>query len=142
GREGITSSFLVPTLLGRLAALPLETLRRYDLSSLRWIVSGAAPLPTETARRVEDAFGPVLYNFYGATETGLVTIALPGEHTARPGTIGRLVEGNDVRPYDGEGHQVPDGQVGEIYVRNAMLMDGDHHNRQATQEPTREGYTP
>jgi fatty-acyl-CoA synthase len=138
--ERITSLAVVPTMLTRLMSLPPETLHKYDTSSLRWIMSGAAPLPTELARQVEDAFGPVLYNFYGATETGLVTIALPGEHTARPGTIGRLIAGNDVRLYDGEGRVVPDGQVGELYVRNPMLMDGYHGNQKATQEASRDGF--
>jgi fatty-acyl-CoA synthase len=139
-RERITSMLVVPTMLSRLMALPPETLRRYDTSSLRFIMSGAAPLPTETARRVEETFGPILYNFYGATETGLVTLALPGEHTARPGTIGRLIGGNQVRILDGEGREVPDGQVGEIYVRNSMLMDGYHGNQKATDDATREGF--
>jgi fatty-acyl-CoA synthase len=139
-RERITSSMMVPTMLSRLMALPPETRRKYDTSSLRWIMSGAAPLPTDLARRVEDAFGPILYNFYGATETGLVTLAKPGEHTARPGTIGRLVGGNQVRLLDGEGHDVPDGQVGELYVQNAMLMDGYHGNDAATRAATRDGF--
>lgn len=139
-RERITSTVVVPTMLSRIMALPPETLRRYDTSSLRWIMSGAAPLPTELARRVEDAFGPILYNFYGATETGLVTIALPGEHTARPGTIGRLIPGNEVRLLDGEGREVPVGQVGEVYVRNGMVVEGYHENQAATQAAQREGF--
>ena len=139
-RERITSSMMVPTMLSRLMALPAEIRRKYDTSSLRWIMSGAAPLPTDLARRVEDAFGPILYNFYGATETGLVSLAKPGEHTARPGTIGKLVGGNRVRLLDGEGHDVPQGQVGELYVENAMLMDGYHDNDAATRAATREGF--
>jgi fatty-acyl-CoA synthase len=139
-RERISSITVVPTMMSRLMALGPEVLRKYDTSSLRWIMSGAAPLPTELARRVEDAFGPILYNFYGATETGLVTIALPGEHTARPGTIGRLINGNEVRILDGEGREVPVGEVGELYVRNGMLMDGYHANAKATEDATREGF--
>src|SRR5262249_10452857 len=131
---------VVPTMMARIVALGPEVLRKYDTSSLRWIMSGAAPLPTELARRIEDAFGPILYNFYGATETGLVTIALPGEHTARPGTVGRLVGGNSIRLLDGEGNEVPDGQVGELYVRNPMMMDGYHGNQKATDDATRDGY--
>ncbi|MGZ3406957.1 MAG: AMP-binding protein, partial [Polyangia bacterium] len=73
-RERITSITVVPTMMSRIIALGPEVLRKYDTSSLRWIMSGAAPLPTELARHIEDAFGPILYNFYGATETGLVTI--------------------------------------------------------------------
>jgi fatty-acyl-CoA synthase len=139
-RERITSMLVVPTMLTRLLSLPPEELRRHDTSSLRWIMSGAAPLPTELARRVEDRFGPLLYNFYGSTETGLVTIALPGEHTARPGTVGRLIAGNEVRLLDGEGRDVPDGQVGELYVRNPMMMDGYHGNKKATDDAMRDGF--
>jgi fatty-acyl-CoA synthase len=139
-RERISSMVVVPTMLSRILALGPEVVRKYDTSSLRWIMSGAAPLPTELARRVEDAFGPVLFNFYGATETGLVTIALPGEHTARPGTVGRLIGGNEVQLLDGEGREVPIGQVGELWVRNPMMMDGYHANRKATEEATRNGF--
>jgi fatty-acyl-CoA synthase len=127
-------------MMARILALGPEIVRKYDTSSLRWIMSGAAPLPTELARRIEDAFGPILYNFYGATETGLVTIALPGEHTARPGTIGRLINGNEVRFLDGNGRDVPAGEVGELYVRNGMMMDGYHGNKKATDDGTREGF--
>ena len=139
-RERITSITVVPTMMSRIIALGPDILRKYDTSSLRWIMSGAAPLPTELARRIEDAFGPILYNFYGATETGLVTIALPGEHTARPGTIGRLINGNEVRFLDGDGRDVPAGQVGELYVRNGMMMDGYHANKKATDDATRDGF--
>jgi fatty-acyl-CoA synthase len=139
-RERITSSMMVPTHYHRLLELGLPALRRHDFSSLRWLMSGAAPLPTELARRIEDAFGPVLYNFYGATETGFVTLAKPGEHTARPGTIGRLVVGNDIRLLDAEGRDVPGGQVGELYVTSRMLMEGYHADVEATQRAQRDGY--
>jgi acyl-CoA synthetase (AMP-forming)/AMP-acid ligase II len=138
-RERITSALMVPTMYSRLVAVPPETLRRYDTSSLKWLMSGAAPLPTELARRVEDAFGPILYNFYGATETGTVTIALPGEHTARPGTIGRAIPGNDIKLFGPDGKEVPEGQVGELYVKNAMLMDGYFGNQKATDDATKQG---
>jgi fatty-acyl-CoA synthase len=139
-REHITSTLMVPTMLARICALPPETLRKYDTSSLRWVLSGAAPLPTETARKFEDAFGSILYNFYGATETGLVTVALPGEHTARPGTIGRAINGNEIRLLDGDGNDVPVGQVGEVFVRNEMMMDGYHGNDAATRAVMRDGF--
>jgi fatty-acyl-CoA synthase len=113
---------------------------KYDPSSLRGLLSGAAPLPTETARRDEEAFGPILYNFYGATETGMVTLALPGEHTARPGTIGRKLDGNDIRLLDDAGNEVPPGQPGELYVKSTMIVPGYHKNREASQAATRDGY--
>jgi len=134
--EKITSAFLVPTMLARLAAVP----DAYDTHALRWLASGAAPLPTATARDVEARFGRILYNFYGATETGLVTLACPGEHTARPGTIGRPLSGNEIRLYDDAGREVPPGDVGEIYVRNSMLVAGYHGNPEATRSAMRDGF--
>ncbi len=139
-RERVTSAFMVPTLYTRLAALPEEVRRRYDLSSLRWLMSGAAALPTETARRIEAWIGPKLYNFYGATETGLVTLALPGEHVGRPGTIGRPLLGVEVRLLDERGRDVPRGEVGEIYVRSTMLVAGYHRDREATSKAMRDGF--
>jgi len=139
-RERITSSFMVPTMLGRLAALPEEVRRTCDLGSLRWLMSGSAPLLTDVARRVLDAFGPILYNFYGATETGFVTLAAPGDHLARPGTIGRRLAGTDIRLLDEQGQPVATGEVGEVWVRNHMQIEGYFHDRGSTDAATREGF--
>jgi fatty-acyl-CoA synthase len=138
-RERITSMAVVPTMLSRILSLGPSVIRRHDLSSLKWIMSGAAPLPTDVARATEDTFGPILYNFYGSTETGLVTLALPGEHTARPGTIGRALGGTEIRLI-ADGQDVPDGQVGELYVKSGMIMDGYHKNDEATKAATVEGF--
>lgn len=139
-RERVTSTLVVPTMLVRIGALPDETLRRYDTSSLRWVMSAAAPLPTEAARRFMDRFGPVLWNFYGATETGVVTLAGPGDHLARPGTVGRALRGNEVRLLDDVGQPVAPGEVGELYVRNSMLIGGYHKNPEATERSQRAGF--
>ena len=139
-RERITCSLMVPTMLIRITNLPAETLAKYDASSLRWVMSGAAPLTTEAARRFIDRFGPVLWNFYGSTETGLVTMAGPRDHLARPGTIGRALRGNEIRLLDDAGHEVPLGQVGELYARNSTLMSGYHNNEEATASAQREGF--
>ena len=139
-REHITSTLAVPTQLVRLCALPEEVRRRYDTSSLRWVVSGAAPLATETARVFMDQFGPILWNFYGATETGLVTLAGPDDHVSRPGTIGRAVLGNQIRLLDEHGAAVAPGQVGELYARNSMLIAGYHRNPEATQASMKDGF--
>jgi fatty-acyl-CoA synthase len=139
-KERITCTLMVPTMMIRMCALPSETIRRYDTSSLRWVMSGAAPLTTEAARRFMDTFGPILWNFYGATETGLVTLAGPRDHLARPGTIGRALRGNDIRLLDDSGRDVPVGQVGELYARNSTLITGYHGNAEATSKAQREGF--
>ena len=139
-RERITCSLVVPTMLVRISALPDEIVRRYDTSSLRWVMSGAAPLPTDVARRFQDRFGPILWNFYGATETGIVTLAGPADHVARPGTIGRAVRGNQIRLLDETGGEVAGGEVGELYARNSMLTAGYHKNTDATSRSMRDGF--
>jgi fatty-acyl-CoA synthase len=138
-RERVTCTMMVPTMIIRVTSLPAETLARHDTSSLRWVMSVAAPLTTDTARRFMAQFGPVLWNFYGATETGLVTLAGPGDHVARPGTIGRALRGNEIRLLDEHGRDVPAGEIGELYVRNAMLISGYHRNVEATRASQRDG---
>ncbi|HTJ45357.1 MAG TPA: AMP-binding protein [Kofleriaceae bacterium] len=139
-REKITCTLVVPTMLVRICALPEETRRKYDVSSLRWVMSGAAPLATETAKRFMDQFGPKLWNFYGATETGIVTLAGPADHVSRPGTVGRMVRGNEIRLFGDDGREVPTGQVGELYARNKMLIAGYHKNDDATRSSMKEGF--
>ena len=139
-RERITSSFMVPTQLRRLAEVPLDVRRRHDTSSLRWVMSGAAPLPTSTARKFQESFGPILWNFYGATETGLVSLAGPADHLARPGTVGRLLFENEVRILDDAGRELPPGEIGELWVRNGTMISGYHGNERATADATRDGF--
>ena len=139
-RERVTCTLMVPTMFIRLCALPAETLRKYSARSLRWVMSGAAPLTTEAARRFMEQFGPILWNFYGSTETGLVTLAGPGDHVTRPGTIGKKLRGNQIRLLDDAGHEVPVGQVGELYARNPTLISGYHGNDEATAESQRDGF--
>ncbi|HEV7555108.1 MAG TPA: AMP-binding protein, partial [Kofleriaceae bacterium] len=139
-RERITCTLTVPTMIVRLTNVPAEVRRRYDTSSLRWLMSAAAPLTTEAARRFMDQYGPVLWNFYGATETGLVTLAGPHDHVSRPGTIGKALRGNQIRLLDEAGHQVAVGQVGELYARNVTLISGYHNNDEATKSSQRDGF--
>jgi fatty-acyl-CoA synthase len=139
-RERITCSLMVPTMIVRIANLPEQTIAKYDTSSLRWLMSAAAPLSTDAARRFMERFGPVLWNFYGATETGLVTLAGPGDHVSRPGTIGRALRGNEIRLLDEAGQPVPRGQVGELYARNSTLISGYHRNEEATRSSQRDGF--
>jgi fatty-acyl-CoA synthase len=139
-RERVTCSLMVPTMLIRLSNLPKETLAKYDTSSLRWVMSGAAPLTTEAARRFMHQFGPILWNFYGATETGLVTLAGPHDHTSRPGTIGKKLRGNDIRLVDDHGDDIAPGGVGELFARNSTLISGYHGNDEATRASQRDGF--
>jgi fatty-acyl-CoA synthase len=115
-------------------------LARYDTRSLRVIFAGGAPLPGPLAIQAMDHFGDVLFNFYGATETGLVTLAKPDDLRAAPWTIGKPVPGNEIRLLDDDGREVPTGQVGELFTRNKMLVAGYHHDPESTRASMRDGF--
>jgi fatty-acyl-CoA synthase len=138
--HGVTTSAVVPTMLQRLLDLPDEVLRRYDVRSLRVIFSGGAPLTGSLAVAFMDVFGDVLWNFYGATETGLVTLASPAELRAAPGTIGRAVPGSDIRLLDEARKDVAVGDVGELFVKNDLLIAGYHRDDGATRASMAFGY--
>ena len=139
-RHGVTTTAVVPTMLQRVLDLPAETRSRHDARSLRAVFSGGAPLPAPVALDFMDAFGDILFNFYGATETGLVTLANPRDLRAAPGTIGRAVPGNDIRLLDEEGREVEPGQVGELFVKNKLLVAGYHKDEAATRSSMRDGF--
>jgi acyl-CoA synthetase (AMP-forming)/AMP-acid ligase II len=114
----------VPTMLKRVMDLPESTRDRYETSSLRMIVSGAAPLPPELAVAVMDQFGDILYNGYASTEVGPGTLATPGDLRRAPGTVGKPAPGVKIRILDEEGLDLPDGRTGRIFVGNPMLFEG------------------
>ncbi|TDC47241.1 acyl-CoA synthetase [Actinomadura sp. KC345] len=97
-------------------ALPDEVRARYDLSSLRQVYHSAAPIPVETKHRMLDWWGPVLYEYYGSTESGPVVVATPEQWLARPGTVGRAVDGVQIKILDPEGAELPPGETGLIYA--------------------------
>jgi fatty-acyl-CoA synthase len=136
----VTTTAVVPTMLHRVLSMGPDVLERYDLRSLRIIFTGGAPLPGSLGTAVMDRFGDILYNFYGATETGLVTLACPEDLRAAPGCIGRPVPGNEIRLLDDEGREVAPGQVGELYARNRMLVEGYHGDPASTASSMRDGF--
>jgi len=114
----------VPVMIQRILQLPDETLRSYDLSSLRITSLSGSALPGELAIEWMDRFGDTVYNLYGSTEVAYATVATPGDLRAAPGTAGRPPHGTVVRLYDEEGHEVPSGEVGRIFVGNEMSFEG------------------
>lgn len=139
-RYSVTSTAMVPTMLHRVLELPEEVRNRYDTRSLRIVFAGGAPLPARLAIDFMDAFGDVIYEFYGATETGLVTLAKPEDLRAAPGTIGKAIPGNDIRLLDDRQRDVPTGEVGELYVKNKLLVAGYHKDEAATRSSMVDGY--
>jgi long-chain acyl-CoA synthetase len=128
-RERLDTMFMVPTMFIRLLKLPDEVRRRYDLSSLRFVIHAAAPCPHDVQRAMIDWWGPVINEFYGSTESGAVTLATSADTLAKPGTVGRAVAGAELRILDDAGRALPAGEVGEIFTRFADMPDFTYHNR-------------
>jgi long-chain acyl-CoA synthetase len=126
-RHEITAVQLVPTMFVQLLNLPAETRRRYDLKTLVHVAHTAAPCPPDVKRRMIDWWGPVIYEFYGSTETGVVTFCSSDEWLAHPGTVGRPVEGATVKILDAEGRDLPTGEVGDIYSRLHAISEFTYH---------------
>jgi fatty-acyl-CoA synthase len=132
-RRRVTTTAVVPTMLRELCDLPSAVRRKYDIGSLRAVVAGGAALEFPLVKAFADAYGPhLLYNLYGATEFGWVTVAGPEELLARPNTIGRPFPGCEVALLDEQRREVPQGQVGELFVKSDLLIDRYHRNAEAT----------
>jgi len=127
--QRLDTMFMVPTMFIRLLKLSAATRARFDVSSLRFVIHAAAPCPNDVKRAMIDWWGPVINEFYGSTESGAVTLATSADTLARPGTVGRAVEGAEVRILDDAGSSLPAGEVGEIFTRVAELPEFTYHNR-------------
>jgi long-chain acyl-CoA synthetase len=114
----------VPTMYKRLAALPPEVVARYDVSSVRSLGVGAAPVPYTLKEWIIGHFGPVLSEGYGTTETGMIT-ALPAEmQTQKPGSSGLPHTHVAISIRSEAGEALPAGAEGEIWVRTPMVIGG------------------
>lgn len=118
-RYQVTHTLVVPTMMSRLLALPTEVKERHRMASMEAFVHGAAPCPTSVKRRMIEWIGPVVYEYYGATEGNGVTTVDSEESLARPGTVGRAVIG-EIVILDEDGAPVPQGTIGQIWFRGAM----------------------
>jgi long-chain acyl-CoA synthetase len=114
-KHRVTHVHLVPIMFHRLLSLPEEVRRRYDLSSLKRIAHGAAPCPVDVKKAMIDWVGPIIWEYYAATE-GAGTSVESDEWLRKPGTVGRVPDAH-VEIRDEEGNPVPTGEVGTIYLR-------------------------
>jgi long-chain acyl-CoA synthetase len=105
-----------------------------DTSSLRMCISGGAALPVEVLRGFEEAFGVPVLEGYGLSETSPVASFNHPGRERRPGSIGTPIRGVQMRVVDGDDHEVPRGEVGEIVIRGPNVMKGYWHRPEATAE--------
>ena len=114
----------VPVMVQRILSLPDEVLDRYGLPDLKITSLSGSALPGELAIEWMDRFGDNVYNLYGSTEVAWATIATPEDLRAAPGTAGKPPRGTRICLFDEAGKEVPQGEVGRIFVGNEMAFEG------------------
>ena len=140
--QRISHAQVVPTMFVRLLELPDEVIGRYDLSSLECVVHAAAPCPVHVKRRMIEWLGPVIQEYYGATEIGIVVACDSHEWLAHEGTVGKPLGNADIHVLGPAGELLAPGETGEVYVRPPGYWPGftylDQEDRR--REIDREGY--
>ncbi len=146
-KEKITSAFFVPTMIYVLLDYP--DLKKYDTSSLRNIIYGAAPIGAERLRQALDTFGPIFTQLFGQTEAPMTISVLPRENhmVADPErqkkiltSCGRPTITTDVRLLGEDGKDVAPGEVGEIVAQPANIMDGYYKDPEQTAKTIQDGW--
>jgi len=131
-REAITHTMLVPVQYKRIMDVP--DFDNFDLSSMRVKFSTSAPLRADVKADVLARFPGKLLEYYGLTEGGGVTVLAAHEHPTKLHTVGKLAPGNDIRLIDSAGHEVAQGEVGEICGRGPTMMAGYYGRDDLTAE--------
>jgi long-chain acyl-CoA synthetase len=140
-RFRITDAYLVPTMFVRLLRLPAAVRSRYDLSSLRFVISTGAPCAPEIKRAMIAWWGDVINETYAASELGYLTTISAKEARLKPGSAGRPIEGVSLRILDDDGRDVACGTIGKIYARQDLMPPFTYINRQADRDALEhEGY--
>jgi fatty-acyl-CoA synthase/long-chain acyl-CoA synthetase len=144
-RERVTTMFMIPTALTRV--LDSGALDRYDISSLRRIIYGGAPIAPHRIEQALGAFGPVLTQIYGLTESpNALTLLLPedhrfsGEPPERLKSAGRPIYNVELRVVDRDGRSCAVGEVGEVISRGPHTMRGYWRDEARTRERMIDGW--
>jgi acyl-CoA synthetase (AMP-forming)/AMP-acid ligase II len=122
----VTFTSLVPTHYIMMLALPEAVRARYDVSAVKRLLISSAPARMDTKLAALEQFPDAgLYEMYGSTEAGYVTVLRPDEQLTKLGSVGREWAGSGpIRLLDADGNEVPDGAVGELFSRTPYAFDG------------------
>ena len=138
GRDHVTVFEGVPTMYSGM--LHVADRDQYDVSSLRACISGGSAMPVEVLRGFEDAFGCIVLEGYGLSETSPVASFNHPHAERKPGSIGTPVVGMEMRLVDDQGAEVDGDAVGEIAIRGEGLMKGYWGRPEATAESIPDGW--
>jgi long-chain acyl-CoA synthetase len=134
----VTHSHMVPTQFKRLLALPEDVRAKYDVTSLRAMIHGAAPCPNEVKRQMLDWWGPVVIEYYAASEGG--GTVLPGEEWERkPGSVGRPWPYSEIKILDDDKKELPVGEPGLVYMRMGNAQFSYFNDDEKTREARADG---
>ena len=133
-RYGVTHSQLVPTMFSRMLKLPEEIREKADLSTLEIAVHAAAPCPIQVKEAMIDWWGPIIHEYYGATEGLGFTACNSEEWLAHKGSVGKVMLG-ELHILDEDGNELSPGESGEIWFKTATefsYFNNDEKTREAT----------
>lgn len=135
-KHRVTFISLIPTHYALLLTIPENEWDKYDVSSIRKLLCSSAPARAETKKGIMKRFpGVELYEGYGSTEAGIVTISKPQDQLTKIGSIGRESLGTDtIKLLDEDGVEVPPGDIGELYSRGPMMFDSYYKLSEKTKE--------
>jgi long-chain acyl-CoA synthetase len=119
----VRNTHLVPTMFVRLLRLDDDLRAAFDASSLATVLHGAAPIAPAVKERMITWWGPVLVEYWGASEGGVVTLASSDEWIAKRGTVGRAIANHEVFATDDGGRVLPAGETGLLWCRNTTIAD-------------------
>ncbi|MGH8758636.1 MAG: class I adenylate-forming enzyme family protein [Burkholderiales bacterium] len=139
-QEKVTFISLVPTHYIMMLSLPAATKAKYDVSAVEKLMISSAPARRDTKLAILEHFrNGKLFELYGSTEAGWVTLLRPDEQIAKLGSVGREWSGSGaIRLLDADGREVPDGAVGELYSRTPYVFDGYWKNPDKTADAFRD----
>jgi acyl-CoA synthetase (AMP-forming)/AMP-acid ligase II len=137
-RYRVTHAQFVPTMFVRMLKLPEEVRARYDVSSLRVVIHAAAPCPVEIKRSMIEWWGPIVYEYYGATEGMGSTLITSQEWLAHPGSVGKPFF-SVVHILDEDGHECPVGEPGLVWFEpGERILHFEYHKDPAKTATTRD----
>src|ERR1700730_3546918 len=123
-KHKVTAMVVVPVMLSRVLDAIEKMDKKPDLSSLKIVFVSGSALGADLAERSLKDLGPVIYNMYGSTEIAFATIAEPKHLEFNSSTVGPVVKGVKVKIFDDNGNEKPQGEVGRIFVGNALPFEG------------------
>ncbi|MDC6485311.1 AMP-binding protein [Luminiphilus sp.] len=138
-RYSVTHLHMVPTMFVRLLAVDSEVRWAADMKSLRFVAHGAAPCPPDIKRQMIEWWGPVIYEYYAMTETGIITTCDSEDWLDHPGSVGCPVDGVDIKILGDNGQFRNPGDVGQICVRSETTPFVSYHRAADQTQALRRG---